>query len=358
MNLEQIALLKRNHRSGMTNGGWNYDAYPELETLDAGRTITIGEIEGPAVITNIHCTQHLMIRRKGWINDEERALVTRGVVLEIYFDGVPTPAVRVPLADFFADGCLGIAEEFSSLFVEKAPGTYNCFIPMPFKESARVLLRNETQFDLMNYSFVEFERLPEWNDDYGYFHATWDRAAFQLHAFTDHTFFKVDACGHLIGRAWSICTDDPFFKDFDYLMEGNNEVRIDGAERPTIDYLGSEDSFGFSWGFRKTHGGLYNGMNYMRTFDPALLSIYRFHGANAIRFNHSLDWRINWSYEWARNVEFQQKLELRRQADLGWVDYASTFYWYQDRVGFDHTPLMPLAERSKLLLHPNPPTAE
>ena len=37
---------------GSRNGGWAYDAYPELETLDAGRCIKIAEIEGPAVITN------------------------------------------------------------------------------------------------------------------------------------------------------------------------------------------------------------------------------------------------------------------------------------------------------------------
>lgn len=354
MNLEDIARLKRDRRSGMTNGGWNYDAYPELETLDAGRAITIGAIEGPATITNIHVTQHLMAKGAGWATEEQLTVLARGVLLEIYFDEVPTPAVRVPLADFFADGCRGIAEEFSSLFVEKAPGSYNCFIPMPFKRSARVILRNETEYDLMNYSFVEYERLPEWSDSYGYFHATWNRRAFQLHGQTDETFLHVDACGHLIGRAWSICTDEPFFDEFNFVMEGNNEVRIDGAKRPSIDYLGTEDSFGFSWGFRKTHGGLYNGMNYMHPSAPSLLSIYRFKGSNAIRFNRSLEWRVNWSYEWTKNEAFQRETEAMRQSGRCWVDYATTFYWYQDRVGFEHTPMISLEDRGTLLLHPNP----
>ena len=32
-------------------------------------------------------------------------------------------------------------------------------------------------------------------------------------------------------------------------MEGNNEIDIDGRQR-VIDYLGTECSFGFCWGFR------------------------------------------------------------------------------------------------------------
>jgi hypothetical protein len=35
------------------------------------------------------------------------------------------------------------------------------------------------------------------------------------------------------------------------------------------------------------------------------------------------------------------------------VDYATTFYWYQEHVGYDHAPLLPLEDRDKRLLHPN-----
>ena len=347
-----IARLDQSRRFGMTNGGWRYDAYPELESLDAGKAISIGEIEGPAVITNIHSTQHIMLGGAAWTTSENE-IIARGVILEIYFDDVEIPAVRVPLADFCADGCCGLAEEFSNLFVEKAPGAYNIFIPMPFRRSARVVLRNETEFDLMNYSFVEFERLQTWDESFGYFHATWQREAFQLHGSTDHHFFHVDGAGQLIGRSWSVCTDDPFFKEFHFVMEGNNEVRIDGEIRPSVDYLGTEDSFAFSWGFRKTHSGLYNGMNYIKSEVPCMLSIYRFRDSNAIRFAQSIDWRVNWSYELTKNDEFQKRIESMRKEDRGWVDYATTFYWYQNTVGHHHRDLLNLEERSRLILHPN-----
>jgi hypothetical protein len=350
--MNSIARLHKDRSFGMTNGGWRYDAYPELESLDAGKSITVAAIEGPAVITHIHSTQHLMNNDAKWQPPDER-IFPRGVVLEIYFDDVC--AVRVPLADFFADGCNGLAQNFGNQFIEKAPGAYNCYIPMPFAHSARVVLKNDTPHDLMNYSFVEFERLPRWENNLGYFHATWNRAAFQLHSQSDQPFFHVDGCGHLLGRAWSISTDESFFDTFHFVMEGNNEVRIDGDTRPTADYLGTEDSFSFSWGFRDLYSGPYGGMNVIRTAKPSLLSIYRFRRTNPIRFNTSLDWRINWSYEWTHNEKFQSEIVALRDSDRGWIDYATTFYWYQDRIGYDHAPLLPLPDRTKTLLHPNLP---
>jgi len=60
-------------------------------------------------------------------------------------------------------------------------------------------------------------------------------------------------------------TDEPFFGGFTFAMEGNNEIRIDTdspthngpytkEDRATYDYLGSEDSFGQSWGWNYFKG--------------------------------------------------------------------------------------------------------
>jgi len=349
--IENLARIK-NRKFGSTNGGWAYDAYPELETLDAGRSITIADIKGPAVITNIHSTQHFIHDNK-LSQSERKALCARGIMLEIYYNEVETPAVRVPIGDFFGDGCCGNAIHFSTPFVEKAPESYNCFIPMPFEKSARVVIKNETSYNLGNYSFVEFEELPSWEDDLGYFHATWKRFGFQLHGQTDQHYLHIDGCGHFVGRAWSVCTDEPYFRSFHFVMEGNNEVRIDGEEMLRADYLGTEDSFGFSWGFQKPFIGLHNGMNFVQPETPSMLSIYRFRSNNVIRFNKSFDLRIDWSNEWTENENFQKEIAELKEQDRVWVDYATTFYWYQDSVGYDHGELMPLDERIKPLMRTN-----
>ena len=79
-------------------------------------------------------------------------------------------------------------------------------------------------------------------------------------------------------------------------MEGNNEVDIDGRER-ALDYLGTEDSFTFSWGFQNTFAGLRAGMPFIGNGAPAMLSIYRFHDHLPIRFARELTWSIDWRHE-------------------------------------------------------------
>ncbi len=352
----RMARIHAEHRTGMGNGGWCYDAYPELKPLNAGATIPVAEIDGSGVITCIHSTQHLVMptpHTEHLSDTERRALSARGVVLLVYFDGSPTPSVCVPLGDFFADGCGGMARPFSSLFVEKAPESYNCYFPMPFRRSAHVYLRNDTPYDMANYSFVEYELVPSLERETGYFHATWRRFAFPLHAGSVERFFEVEGCGHLVGRAWSVCTDEPLFEEFHFVMEGNNSVFVDGEPSPRLDYLGSEDSFGFSWGFREPFSGLYAGINYVRPKEPAQLSIYRFHLHNPIRFSRRLVWQVDWRYEFRGWQEFHEQLAERHRAGKGWIDYAVTTYWYQQEVGYPHAPLPPLGERLQPVLRSN-----
>ena len=344
--LDGLAVLKPGAKTGFSHGGWNVDRYPELETLRAGAKMTVADLEGPGIIRYIHTTRHA-----------PKELFARGVVLEIWFDAAETPAVVCPLADFFGDGCNGNAMDFSSNLIECAPWSYNCYFPMPFKERARVILRNDTDRNATDYSLVEWEPIPAWNDAYGYFHATYQRKAFRLAKDTDETFFEIDGTGQVVGRQFSIVTDEPIFKDFAYVMEGNNEVDIDGRER-ALDYLGSEDSFGFSWGFQRIFVGLRSGMTLVDTTGACnLLSIYRFHDHMPIRFTTKLRWHINWGCE--RHVH-QNPIWVKRHntaLDRGgcWVDYATVHYWYQDQPGgFEHEHLPPVEERQKVVLHPNP----
>ncbi len=85
-----------------------------------------------------------------------------------------------------------------------------------------------------------------------------------------------------------------------------------------------------------------------------MLSIYRFRQRNPIRFSKSLDLRIDWSHEFKQNEAFQKELARLNAEDRCWIDYATTYYWYQETVWYDHEPLMPLDERVKAILHPNP----
>jgi len=322
----ELALIKPDTPTGFGHAGWKYDRYEDLESLDAGARMVVADIEGPAIIRHIHTTRH-----------QNPALMARGIVLEVWFDDADKPAVMSPLADFFGDGCSGASQYFSTPLIECAPWSYNTYLPMPFEHRARVILRNDTGQDVMNYSYVEWEPLEEWDDSLGYLHASYSRDRFQLTPETAHTFFEAEGTGHLIGRQFSVRTEEPIFRAFGTVMEGNNEVDIDGKER-ALDYLGTEDSFTFSWGFQEPFIGLRAGMPHVVHGDTNSLSIYRFHDHMPIRFERSLTWRINWQEERL----FTGSPVWREAVEGGgcMVDYATVFYWYQDDPGgYEHRPL-------------------
>lgn len=340
----EIARIHPKVQTGFANGGWKYDRYEEMESLDAHKKMLVADIKGPGIIQHIHTTRH-----------SPKELFARGIVLEIWFDDAKEPAVMCPLADFFGDGCNGESMEFSSLFIECAPWSYNCYIPMPFKSRARVYLRNDTDKDASNYSYVEWETLPEWDNELGHFHATYARECFQLTKDSKITFFETEGTGHFFGRQFSIVTDEDHFMKFSTVMEGNNEVDIDSQERH-IDYLGTEDSFTFSWGFKNSFAGLRAGMPFVSTdveTDPhTRLSIYRFHDYMPIRYNKSLRWSINWRYE----VYFTKDPKWQQIVDAGgcWIDCATVFYWYANSPGgYKHDLMRPVEERQMKMLHSN-----
>lgn len=335
----ELTRIKPKVKTGFANGGWNYDRYAELKALKAGTKIKIADIQGPAYISHIHTTRH---------NPKE--LFARGIVIEIWFDEANEPAVRVPLADFFGDGVNGRSMNFSGNLIECAPWSYNSYIPMPFRKSAQVYLVNDTKRDCMNYSYVEWETLPAWQNDLGYFHATYKREAFQLTKESDVNFFEVQGSGHFLGRQFSVITDELLFREFNFVMEGNNEIDIDGEKR-SVDYLGTEDSFTFSWGFNDPFGGRHAGMPFIDNSIPARLSIYRFHDHMPIRFNKSLKWNINWTFEhnFTKNPEWGERVK----AGGCWVDYATVFYWYMDAPGgYRHADLGSLEARMSNIPRP------
>ena len=322
-----LAVMRSGVQSGAVNAFWAVDRqYRNTPTLTPRSAVTIADLKGPGVVTAFHIAN---------IPQLHEAKLLRGVAIEIYYDGAKEPAVLCPLPDFFGDGLNGRSVEFASRFVEKAPFAYNAYFPMPFKESIKIVVRNDTDRNAVTYAFVEWQTLPRWDPAMGYFHAAWRRKGFLLTNDSREEFLRVKGRGHFVGRQFSVASDEPRFAGFSFVMEGNNEVDVDGRRRQ-FDYLGSEDSFTFSWGFQRVWVGPHAGMTHVSAHGPnSRLSIYRFHDHAPIRFEREFAWTIDW-----RNED----PGFGRQS--GWVDYATVFYWYQDSpAGFQHEPLPPVDVR-------------
>src|SRR5450432_453573 len=100
-----------------------------------------------------------------WITLPQRdPEMLRALRLDMYWDGAATPAVSVPLGDFFG-AILGRAVPFESELIADPEGrSFNCYIPMPFRKGARITLKNEASrdVDLLNCYpnfFVEVNRV-------------------------------------------------------------------------------------------------------------------------------------------------------------------------------------------------------
>jgi len=336
-----IATLRPGIQTSLINGCWPYDRYKEQQPLDAGARVLVADLTGPGIIKQLHISKTRPLEK-----------FSRGLVLEIWFEDAEQPAVQCPVSDFFADGCNGACAPFSSEFVESYPGQYNAFFPMPFRQRARVYLRNDTQENAMTYVFVEWEHGVEVGDDQGYFHATYSRQSFRLSNATNLLTFSHRGTGHLVGRQFSMQSDEPLFREMLAVMEGNNEVNLDGRER-ALDYLGTECSFNFGWGWQSSFTTPRGGAPFVKHEPPAQISTYRFHHHMPIRFAESIEWRINYEFEEFPFKKDFWKPKLERAFANGgcWADFAMVHYWYDSRPGsFNHAPLESVGERSRFIL--------
>ncbi len=133
--------------------------------IDAGERLTLLDVQGSGTVTRIWLT----------INDRSPEML-RSLKIEMFWDNEEKPAVSVPLGDFFGIG-LGKRIPFESEFFADPEGrSFLCFIPMPFKEGAKITLTNESEKNLQAL-FYDVNLLKETHpNDLLYFHAYWNRS--------------------------------------------------------------------------------------------------------------------------------------------------------------------------------------
>ena len=104
-----------------------------------------------------------MVRRI-WITMDVRTKETlRGVLVEMYWDGADTPAVRAPIGDFFCHGIGRMAVVKNALFSSPEGRNFNCFIPMPFKTGMKIVVKNRSGRQIKHFYYdVDYRIRPLW----------------------------------------------------------------------------------------------------------------------------------------------------------------------------------------------------
>ncbi len=287
--------------------GANADSF----RIEAGATAVLADIEGPGIIRHIWCTTNAAPPSG------------RSLILRIYWDGSPVPSVETPLGDFFGVGNGMDANVNSWPISATSKGrARNCWWPMPFSDSARVTLTNESPDTVSAlYFYVDYLALDGPPPTRERFHARYAQA-YPVNSPQNYIFLRAEGRGHYVGCVYSVRSLKP-----QWWGEGDDLITADGHE--PLRGTGTEDFFCDAWGMRETHS-LFHGSPVCEGYDTAGLrtSMYRFHILDPIPFEKRIEVAIEHGH-------------ANDRAD----DLSSVAFWYQEPPFPEPPPLPSLIER-------------
>jgi hypothetical protein len=256
---------------GMANKGAKGAAF---KPLPAGETLVLLDYEGSGTVRRIWMTLRP--------NDP---VMLRSLVLRCYWDGAETPAVEVPLGDFFG-AIHGEMKRFSSALLQNPEGrSFNSYITMPFRTHGRITVTNDADRDLEQL-FYEMDLTvnePQ-PDNMLYLHAHWRRDPLTKLGEDFEILPRIEGKGRFLGTHIGIL-GHPDNKG--WWGEGEVKVYLDGdTEWPTLVGTGTEDYVGTAYGqgeyFSRFQGSLTVEEN------PAKYAFYRHHVPDPVYFHQDI----------------------------------------------------------------------
>jgi Protein of unknown function (DUF2961). len=243
-----------------------------FEKLNAGEKVTLCDIKGCGIINHI------------WVTIANRDPKTlRGIKIEMYWDNAKTPAVQAPFGDFFCN-ILGKTSSFENeLFSNPEGKSFNCYIQMPFRKAAKIVLTNETDSMGVNLFYdIDYVLTKPHGKETLYFHAYWRRET-ETKLTEDYVILpEVKGKGRYLGAHIGVITN-PIYNDL-WWGEGESKIYLDDdAEYPTLIGTGTEDYPGSGWGIG-VYANRYQGC-LSADQKKGEYSFYRYHIPDPIFFN-------------------------------------------------------------------------
>jgi hypothetical protein len=207
-----------------------------FDSLEPGETKTLLAIDGCGTVRRLWLT----------VSDRSPAML-RGLRLEAFWDGAETPAVSVPLGDFFGIG-LGRRTPFEcALFSDPEGRSFNACVPMPFRTAARITLTNDTPRRLPHLFYdVDLTLEPEHSPETLYLHAVWRRESPNALGENFVLLPRVPGSGRFLGVNVGVIADARY--DGAWWGEGEVKVWFGDESDPSLCGTGTEDYIGTGWG--------------------------------------------------------------------------------------------------------------
>ncbi len=308
---------------GVRGGG--HKGSPCAEWVKPGQTVTLLDVEGCGTV------RHIWLTFPPYHPD-----LYRGLVIRMYWDGQTTPSVESPVGDFFGL-CHGryktMTTELTSVQVSNG---LNCFIPMPFRKSAKITVENDSDrtFSVLFYQ-VDYTLGDILPDDVGYFHAQFRRS--NCNPFHSDYVILDGVCGkgRYLGTVLgvrNVCAPEFWWG------EGEVKMYFDGEKNPTVCGTGVEDYAGCAWGLDECITP-WQGCS-LCDREKGLYTLYRWHTADPVYFEDSFKITV-------MQLGFGEKERAKEILGENFVsypaagadgtfcyfdrsdDYCSVAYWYQ-----------------------------
>lgn len=257
---------------GKSNQGRKGAAFRPIKS---GETITLADIQGPGTIRRIWCTVRGVPE------------LLSGLVIRMYWDDQPQASVEAPLQDFFGIPFARQVRFESSFFSNPEGRSFNCFIPMPFKKRAKVVIENQSTRDAGEFFYdidcTAGDRLP---DELAYFHARFRRENPTTPKKDFEILPTIEGKGRYLGCNVGIRPVGSYGEPF-WFGEGELKIYLDGdREFPSLVGTGTEDLTGSAWGLSR-FDHLYQGC-LLSEKDHGVWGFYRYHVPDPVYFQNSI----------------------------------------------------------------------
>jgi hypothetical protein len=326
--------------------------------LQKGNKFEALNIDGPGTIRRI------------WITTDPRTPeALRAVRIEMFWDGATEPAVQAPLGDFFCHS-LGQMTPFQNACFASAEGrSFNCYVTMPFRRNARIVVTNESDRLLTFFYDIACTLGDDHGDDMLYFHSYWRRENMTEVRHDMSILPRIEGKGRFLGCNLGIRLKP----NCQHMWWGEGEVKVylDGdRELPTLVGTGTEDYVGSAWGLER-FVNMYQGTQYMSK-EKGAWGFYRFHIPDPVYFYEDIkvDIQVMAGAKYSdilkamdkepgsrfmkagKGDQYYTREELQANPNRALAfesqsDYFATAYWYMNKPTNGLPPLAEVAERTR-----------
>lgn len=223
--------------------------------------------------------------RRIWMTIRDKGPeMQQGLALYFFWDGALKPAVAAPVGYFFGMGLGKMITFETALFSSPEGRSYNCYIPMPFKNGMKMILVNESKKRQESIFYdVDYTVGDTHDRETLYFHAYYKRED-STHLRQDYEFLPyVKGKGRFLGVHFGVMANQELFAD-SWWGEGEVKVYLDGDQKnPTLCGTGTEDYIGTGWGQGK-YDHAYQGCH-LADHEKMQYCFYRYHIPDPVYFH-------------------------------------------------------------------------